>query len=194
MSRFYYNYHPINKNNAFTKSQMLKWVMADLETKHLSVNKAQGIDILLNNLPVADVISLYNEIVDSGKINNNYNKPRPIKTKNSISEKAYVVLVEFLEEFWNENTKIEKKIVLKINYLIKKNKSLIKKDKINSKLKLLQKTFKLSDDELTALFFCCLVNLESDFENLVTERNHRKKNQIKFTNNFSKITKLSQSK
>jgi len=167
MSRFYYVYHPINQSNAFTKSQMLKWVLAALENKHLSVNKAQGIDILLNNLPVADVISLYNEIVVSEKINNNYNKPRPIKTKNSISEKAYVILVEFLEEFWNENTKIEKKI---------------------------KKTFKLSDDELTALFFCCLVNLESDFENLVTERNHRKKNQIKFTDNFSKITKLPQSK
>ena len=196
MSRFYYEYNPIDKNNAFTKSKMLKWVMASLDNKQLSVNKGQGIDLLLNHLPVTDVISFYNEIIKSNIIKDNYNKPKLIRNKNAISERAYVILVEFLEEFWTENikVKIEDELIQEINKLLETNKKLVKKDKINSKLKLLQKTFKLSEDEITALVFCCVINTESDFESLVSERNRRQKNQLKFAHNFSKIIKISQSK
>ena len=194
----YYNYKKIGKDNAFTKSKLLKWTVAFLNNKYLNDRISTGIDILFNHLSIsfvktilkeADKIEVFKQEFCGQSARNHNNH------YNIFNEKKYSLLTNFLEEYWRDNVidELKSKIFEGVADLLKEKENMAKNDRMNSKLRLLQKTFKLSNNEINGIVFLYILREEEDFEAMLSNP-YRKLNIYKYyADTFSELLKIKKS-
>lgn len=193
MLNFHYEGKRIERGNAYLKSLMLKWVMNYLKNPEAYDLKDYCIDILLNHLTVAEVISIYNTCLELKEYALNKRSTDPIEVNNAIKDGDYNELIEFLSEFWRKSVvrSIEDLIYSLIESQIGAQRDIIENDEMIARLNTLGQTFNLSESELTALMFFYMIGVNSDFSNITTAGTRFDKILKKTLEQFTLLTKTS---
>ena len=193
MNYYKYEYKVINKHNAFLRDKILKWTLNYLKSKFVSSGIDAGLDILLNHLSPEDLELICEALGEANEFLSGEHEF--IEELNSFEDRKYNYLIKTIEKFWYKDFIQEMKSYLfdRIGESIKLNEQLIKNDPIVPKFNMLQNTFKLSDDEITALSFCYIISIDSNFEDLFNEGYRRNNDFSRRMKKFSLLTEMSQS-